>query len=46
MLNEAAGHRIVANRKKQWAEYRQTKEAALGKPMRRVRAHSRYSEIG
>lgn len=28
---------IVAARKKQWAEYRQAREAALGKPMRRVR---------
>ena len=36
-LREAAQRRIVAARKKQWAEYRQAREAALGKPMRRVR---------
>jgi hypothetical protein len=39
MLSEAAQHRIVAARKKQWAEYRRAKEAALGRPMRRVRAN-------
>jgi hypothetical protein len=39
MLREAAQRRIVAARKKQWAEYRQAREAALGKPMRRVRAN-------
>ena len=38
MLREAAQRRIVAARKKHRAEYRQAKEAALGKPMRRVRA--------
>ena len=43
MLREAAQRRIVAGRKKQWAEYRQAKEAALGKPMRRVRANCRVS---
>jgi hypothetical protein len=40
MLKQQAQCRIVAARKKQWAEYRQAKEAALGKPMRRVRANS------
>ena len=39
MLREAAQRRIVAARKKQWAEYRQAKEVALGKPIRRVRAN-------
>ena len=34
---EHAQRRIVADRKKQWEEYRQAREAALGKPMRRVR---------
>ena len=38
MLREAAQRRIVAARKRQWAEYRQAREAALGKPMRRVHA--------
>jgi hypothetical protein len=37
MLREAGQRRIVAARKKRWAEYRQAREAALGKPMRRVR---------
>ena len=32
MLREAARRRIVAARKKQWAEYRQAREAALGRP--------------
>jgi len=36
-LREAAEIRIVAERKKRWAEFRLAKEAALGKPMRRVR---------
>jgi hypothetical protein len=40
MLRELAQRRIVAARKKKWAEYRQAKETALGKPMRRVRANS------
>jgi hypothetical protein len=31
--------RIVAARKKKWVEYRQAKEASLGKPMRRVGAN-------
>jgi hypothetical protein len=35
MLREAARRRIVAARKKQWAEYRQARESALGKPIRR-----------
>jgi hypothetical protein len=39
MLREAAQRRIVAARKKQWAGYRQAREATLGKPMRRVRAN-------
>ena len=37
LLREHAQRRIVADRKKQWEEYRQAREAALGKPMRRVR---------
>lgn len=41
MLREAALRRIMARRKKQWAEYRQAKEAALGEAMRRVRAKTR-----
>jgi hypothetical protein len=41
MLREAAQRRIVAARKKKWAEYRQAKEAALGRPIRRVRANYR-----
>jgi hypothetical protein len=36
-LKEAADVRIVAERKKRWAQFRLAKEAALGKPMRRVR---------
>lgn len=43
MLREAAQRRIVAARKKQWAEYRQAREAALGRPMRRVGANCRVS---
>jgi hypothetical protein len=39
MLREAAQRRIVAARKKQWAEYRQAREAALGRPLRRVRVN-------
>ncbi|HYL15787.1 MAG TPA: TniQ family protein [Terriglobales bacterium] len=39
MMREAAQRRIVAARKKRWAEYRRAREAALGKPMRRVRAN-------
>jgi hypothetical protein len=35
MLTEAAQRRIVAARKKEWAEYRLDKEAATGRPMRR-----------
>jgi hypothetical protein len=37
MLREEAQCRTKATRKKKWAEYRQAKEATLGKPMRRVR---------
>jgi len=36
-LKEAADVRIVAERKKRWAQFRLAKEAALDKPMRRVR---------
>jgi hypothetical protein len=43
MLREAGRRRIVAARKKQWVEYRQAREAALGHPMRRVRPNSRVS---
>jgi hypothetical protein len=32
---------IVAAQKQQWAEHRQAKEAALGRPMRRVRVKPR-----
>jgi hypothetical protein len=39
MLREAAQRRIVAARKRKWAEYRQAKEAALARPIRRVRAN-------
>jgi hypothetical protein len=42
MLRDAAQRRIVAARKKQWVEYRQAKEIALGKPMRRVRADCQH----
>ena len=38
MLREESRRRLKAARKKKWAEYRQAKETALGKPMRRVRA--------
>lgn len=38
MLREAAERRLVAARKKNWADYRQAKETALGKPMRRIGA--------
>ena len=38
MLREAAERRIVAARKKNWADYREAKETALGKPMRRIGA--------
>jgi hypothetical protein len=43
MLRRAAQARIVAARKKQWADYRQAKEAVLGKPMRRVRSIFQHS---
>ncbi len=46
MLREQARRRVKAARKKRWAEYRQAKEAALGKPMRRVRADCRRSGNG
>jgi hypothetical protein len=46
MLREAADRRIVAARKKKWTEYRQAKETALGKPMRRVRANCLHSDNG
>jgi len=38
MVREAARRRILAARKEKWVEYRQAKEGALGRPMRRVRA--------
>ena len=38
MMREAADRRIVAARKKNWADYRQAKETALGQPMRRIGA--------
>jgi len=41
MLRQHAQNHIVADRKQRWAEYRQAKETALGKPIRRVRAHCR-----
>jgi hypothetical protein len=41
MLKEWARRRIVANRKEHWAECRLAREAALGRPMRRVHANSR-----
>lgn len=46
MLREKAQRRIKAARKRSWAEYRQAKEAALGKPLRRVRANRRHSANG
>ena len=46
MLRERVRRRIKANRKKKWAEYRQAKETALGKPMRRVRANCRHADDG
>ena len=39
MLREESQRRIIAATKKKWAEYRLAKEAALGKPIRRVRAN-------
>jgi hypothetical protein len=44
MLKEQAQRRIEAARKRHWAEYRQAKEIALGKPMRRVRSTRRPSD--
>jgi hypothetical protein len=38
-LKEEAHCRIRAARKKRWAEYREAKETAVGKPVRRVRAN-------
>jgi hypothetical protein len=46
MLRETALRRIVATRKKKWAEYRQAREIALGKPMRRLRANCGHSGNG
>ena len=46
MLREVAERRIVADRKTRWAEYRLTREAALGRPMRRVRTNCRHSGNG
>jgi hypothetical protein len=45
MLREAARRRIVAARRQRWTEYRQAKETALGKPMRRVRTNCRQSAV-
>jgi hypothetical protein len=45
-LKEEARCRIKAARKKRWAEYRQAKETAVGKPMRRVRANCRATKHG
>jgi len=41
MLREEVRRRIKADKKKRWAEYRRAREAASGKPMRRVRANFR-----
>jgi len=41
MLREEAQSRMKADRKKKWAEYRQARESAEGKPMRRVRMKHR-----
>ncbi|PYS55480.1 MAG: hypothetical protein DMG13_03860 [Acidobacteria bacterium] len=41
MLREHAQRRIVTARKQHWAEYRQARETALDKPMRRVRVKHR-----
>jgi hypothetical protein len=41
MLREHAQRRIVAARKQHWAEHRQARQTALGKPMRRVRVKHR-----
>jgi len=46
MLRDATRRRIVAARKQRWAEYRQAKEVALGKPLRRVRTNCRHSGNG
>ena len=43
-LKEEARWRIKAARKKRWAEYRQAKETAVGKPIRRVRANCRATK--
>jgi hypothetical protein len=42
MLREAAQSRIVVARKKQWEEYRQAREAVLGRPLRRVRVNCEH----
>jgi TniQ len=41
MLREHAQRRTEAARKQRWAEHRQAREAALGKPIRRVRVKHR-----
>ena len=46
MLREQAQCRIDASRKRRWTEYRLAKEAALGRPIRRVRANLRHSDNG
>jgi hypothetical protein len=42
MLREAALRRIVAARRRKWPEYRQAKETASGKRIRRVGADRRH----
>lgn len=42
ILQEQAQRRIEASRKERWARIRQAREAALGKPLRRVRANFRH----
>ena len=46
MLREAASRRIIAARKTKWTEYRQAKESASGRPLRRVRAIYRNIDNG
>lgn len=41
MLKEEARRRVEAYRRESWEEYRRTREAAMGKPMRRQRWHRR-----
>ncbi|HXI42188.1 MAG TPA: hypothetical protein VNH83_19550 [Bryobacteraceae bacterium] len=46
MLTEAARRRIVIGRKQRWETFRQAKEFALGRPMRRVRVNGRTATCG